>query len=338
MACVMVAFTTSVADAQNVATVRGTVTDAATGRPVIGAIVRLGPVGAERSTRSDASGAFVIANMPVGVYPFDVRRIGYEVSRHMLDVTTYITPLAVQLTRLATLDTVQVRAAKQGLFGVVATATDLRPLPNARLRIVGLGAGYVTLDSTAHFFVPVKLLGSYVLRATAPGYMEQTISVLVAPNEGVEVAFLLDSAANGVSHKLDMPYMEFNERIIRRGIYSTLVPRTELLKNPKTQLVNAVRSSPSFAARAMRWDASACVYVDGYPRPGMSLNDIDVEDVEAVEVYNGVPGARRLGDRTGSLANGWPRSGNCGDTGQPRPASRGQPDDIIKWVVIWLKH
>ena len=49
-------------------------------------------------------------------------------------------PVIVRLRRIAMLDTVKVRATKQGLFGVVASASDLHPLPNAQLKIMGISA------------------------------------------------------------------------------------------------------------------------------------------------------------------------------------------------------
>ena len=41
--------------------------------------------------------------------------------------------------------------------------------------------------------MPIKTIGSYFLRARAKGFQAQTISVIVSPNDGVEVAMLLDT-------------------------------------------------------------------------------------------------------------------------------------------------
>ena len=313
--------------AQEAATVRGTVTDAATLRPVVGAIVRLGPAGAQRTTRTDETGGWVFSRVPLQSQALDVRALGYEQVRRTIDVAMNLAPIAITLSRLAVLDTIRVRAAKQGLFGVVGTAADLRPLPNAELRIVG--GGWVKLDSTGHFFVPIRTVGSYFLRARAPGYEPQTVSVIVSPNEGVEVALLLDSTTSEPSHRLEIAMGDFDLRLKVRGLASALIPRTELLRYPGGGVTSAIRFAPSFAKRTLRLGSEACVFVDGMPRPGLPPDAIEPEEIEAIETYG------RRGDESGTLLQRWPRNAACGFTGLPRTS---QGDDVIRWVVIWLKH
>ena len=59
------------------------------------------------------------------------------------------------------------------------------------------------------------------------------------------------------------------------------------------------------------------------------MNTYGPDEVEMVEVYG--PKA----DRTLNLSQRWPRGAPCGDTG--RPAST-LGEDLVRWVVIWLKH
>lgn len=221
------------------------------------------------------------------------------------------------------------RAAKQGLYGVVARSADLRPLPKAELKIMGVGGGRVALDSGGHFFVPIRQVGSYFLRARARGYAPQTLSVIVSPNEGVEVAMLLDSTEAVASHRFEMAYMDFDDRLKVRGLTSALIPRTELLDGSEGDVVTAIRFAPSFSKRVLRFNYIACVFVDGMPKPGLSPNAIDPEEIEAVEVYG------QRGDRTLTLSRRWPPRAQCGDTGMPRISSG---DDVVRWVVIWLRH
>ena len=91
----------------------------------------------------------------------------------------------------------------------------------------------------------------------------------------------------------------------------------------------AIKYSRTFNARALRLGAQACVFVDGQPKPGLSVNTFEIEDIEAVEVY----GPR--GDRTGTLGGKWPPMAPCGDTGMP---ATGRGDDRIQWIALWLKH
>ena len=323
----VLACATAPAVAQDATTVRGTVMDATTMRPVVGAIVRLGPVGTQRMTRTDETGSWVFSRVPMLTLALDVRALGYEQVRRTIEVAMNVAPIAITLSRLAVLDTIRVRAAKQGLFGVVGTASDLRPLPNAELRIVG--GGRIKLDSTARFFVPIRTIGSYFLRAKAPGYEPQTVSVIVSPNEGVEVALLLDSTTREPSHRLEIAMGDFDQRLKVRGLASALIPRTELLRDPGGGLITSIRFARSFTKRVLRFGSTACVFVDGMPRPGLPPDAIEPEEIEAVETYG------RRADRSRTLSQRWPNGAECGYTGMPTTTPG---DDVIRWVVIWLKH
>src|SRR6185369_8449842 len=103
--------------------------------------------------------------------------------------------------------------------------------------------------STAHFFIPIHTVGSYFLRARAPGYDPQTISVIVTPNNGTELSFLLDSAVNGPNHQEEFALSVFDDRFKRRGMMSALVSRTELLEREHKELEFALVFSKSYAAR-----------------------------------------------------------------------------------------
>jgi len=312
---------------QNV--VVGTVADDATGRPLAGAIARISVGDVSRVTRTDELGEFRFANVGTGRVTLTVRLLGFDPSSLQLDVSPSMQPASVRLHRLVVLDTVRVRAARQGVYGVVATASDLRPLPKATLKIVGVGGGSVPLDSTGHFFVPIHTVGSYFMRAKAPGYEPQTMSVVVAPDDGVEIAFLLDTALAGPAHRLEIAMQDFDDRIKVRGLSSVLVPRTELLAHGPSSTVMALRYARSFVEKALRLSSTACVYVDGIAKPGLSLNAIDPADIEAIEAYGS------SSDRSGTLSRGWPRMAPCGDTGLPFAHSG---TDLVVWVTIWLKH
>lgn len=327
VAGVLVASTASLRAGAQQVSLSGVVQDATSAAPLVGAIVVLGPAANERTTRTDANGVFSFANVTKGTHPLAVRRLGYEPSRSDVEVPPS-QPIVVALKRATSLDTVRVRAANQGIYGAVGTARDLRPL-NASVQVIGASVGRLRTDSTGHFFAPVKTPGPYLVRATAGGFTSQTVSVTVQANEGVEVALLLDSATGPGAAGLEMAFADFADRMMQRGLASALVPRTDLTRYGEGTLVSSIVSAGAFEQRALRFGSTACVFVDGRPIPGMSLNAYRPQEVEMVEVY----GAN--GDRTRNLSQRWPRSGPCGDTGRP-PVSRG--DDVVMWVVIWLKH
>jgi hypothetical protein len=312
--------------AQGVA-VSGVVRDSAAGQPLLGAIVTLGIGPSARVTRTDDRGAFAFANITPASYALGVRRLGYQPTSQTVDVTAQMSPIAIALSRVAMLDTVRVRATAQGIYGGVGGARDLRPLTAARIQVIG-ATGKLSVDSTGHFFVPIKTVGAYVVRAEAPGYAPQTVSVTVRPGEGVEAALLLDSATTPASHALAAAFADFNTRMLVRKNPSAIVPRSELTGTGYERLLDAVLHAPSFTRAALRIGPTVCVFVDGRPRAGTSLLSFESAEIEAVEAYPATS------DASETLAKSWPRGFPCADTGLPKV---GGGRDLVQWVVVWLK-
>jgi len=312
--------------------VTGTVRDGATGQPVFGAIVSLSRGDNERVARTDQGGGFAFTNVPSGSWMVYVRRLGYEPTRRAIEVQSgTVVQIDFTITRLVALDTVRVRAAPQAIYGVVGVLTaarELRPLPNATVQVVGLGSMRATTDSGGHFFIALKNPGPYVVRAQAKGFVPQTLSVTLAPHDGAEVAFLMDTALQ-VSHRLTMAYQDFDDRLKVKGIGSALVTREDLMRSGNSNMLEAIRFSRSFSARALVMGAYACVFLDGIAKPNVQLSAVDPRDVEAVEVYT------RSGDRTGSLAQRWPSGTPCPPSGAMASSSL---KDQVYWVALWLKH
>lgn len=224
---------------------------------------------------------------------------------------------------------------------MVASASELKPLGGATVQVFGTSFGNVTTDSTGHFFYAIQSPGAYLVRAKVRNYGVQTVSVTVQSREGVEVALLLDSAEALGANMLEQAYSEFRERLLQRSLSSAVVPRTELLAHGNAGVVTNVILAKSFAVKALRFSDTACLFIDGQPKPGMSANIIDAADVEAVEVYT------RAAERSNTLAARWPAGEPCGYTGQPRPGEgrvmlapnqRPPQTDLVHWVVVWLKH
>ena len=314
-------------DAQQNITVSGIVRDAASARPVVGAVITLGVSSSARVTRTDETGSFAFSKVAAGAMTLQVRRLGYDPINRSFESDKESYPIELTMNRVTSLDTVRVRASAQGIYGVVGTAHDLRPLPNARVRIIG--GSSIRVDSTGHFFEPIKTAGTVIVRAEADGYEPQIVSLVLRPNEGVEVALLLDSATTAISHALTGAFADFNTRMIARRNSSAIIPRSELLRDGDHQLLAAIRRAPSFNRAALRMGPTACVFVDGHPRPGVSINAFDPREIEAIETYT------RTSETTGSLAKSWPRGFPCADTGMPPVAGGG---DVVYWVVIWIKQ
>jgi hypothetical protein len=141
------------------------------------------------------------------------------------------------------------------------------------------------------------------------------------------VVLLLD-AATGVANRLEHAYADFRERMLRRGPNSVFITRSELLQYGDVDMLSAIMRSPSFVKRVLRFDRSACVLVDGRPRPGLSVSNLIPDEVEAVEVYSTDP--------SGTLRRAWPPATPCAPTGMPGTIRPGR--DVVQWVSVWLRQ
>lgn len=331
---VMLLLTSTVAFGQG-SIVSGFVRDAATTLPVIGAVVTLGPAADGRTTRTDELGGFSFKEVPKASYALTVRGVGYIALNQTVQVTGE-ERLNIVLTRVSSLDTVRVKEGVQAIYGVVASQ-GFQPLPNATVQIYGPSTGQVTTDSAGRFFYEVKSAGAYIVRGKADGLNTANVSINVPPKKRVEVMLLLDTTTMKGANALEMAYGDMRERLMRRSNQSVLVPRGELVErgNGNRPLTNALMMAKTFEGKGLKFTDTVCLFVDGLPQPGRSVNSIQAQDVESVEAYG------PSGDRSGTLQKRFPNGGNCGETGMPRLAQApGAPQrtDVIVWLVVWLRH
>jgi hypothetical protein len=309
-------------------TISGRVVDEA-GRAVVNAHVELaahrtGPV------RTDTAGAFTFIGAERGSHRLLIRQLGFQPVDTLVD--TPGPALLIRLRRTSTtLSRVMIRANRQGIYGTVARATTLAPLAQARVRIVGVERVLLT-DSLGMFAAELSRPGSYVLRFEQDGYAARSLSIEVARNEAREVLIALE-ATDRDDARNQILWREFDSRTRMRGLNAALVPSTELSAAGTTQLSHALAGSKSFAVKNLKLSPDACIYVDGEPRPGSSLDAFDVDDILAVEVFG------RRGDLTATLAARWPKGVRCG-TGMsfvPWRVSDAEAKLQVQAVVIWLK-
>jgi len=325
-------------ESQPAPSVGGTVTDAATGRKLIGALVTLGAPPDARTSRTDESGSFEFRTLAVGNYTLSARQIGYEASTKTIRVAEN-SRIDFALSRLSALDTVRVQSGGQRIHGVVATTESLLPLANATVQFLGKSVGQVSTDAAGRFSYNIQTPGAYLVRGKIKDRGVATTSVTVQKGSSVEVVLLLDSVALAGANALEMAYADSRERMLRRGLTSAFLSRSELMATKRTGVLSALLASTA-SLNGLRFTDVACVFLDGKPSPGFSANTLDPSEVEAVEVYSST------GDRSGNLAQRWPRGASCGDTGFPRVSPprggsnsrRSAPSDIAIFVVIWLRH
>jgi len=322
--------------AQQMAKVSGTAIDSATRQPVAGAIVSFRSGDHVVPVRTDEAGAFS-ARVPTGDVVGEVKRIGYRVKlfRMTLEQDTTLRLLIGPTPR--SLAPVNVLGKGEGVFGTIARSADLEAIPGARVLVVGSGIT-VTTDSAGEFFVPLKHPGAYLVRVVADGYGEEVIPLTVKKNEIAESSQLLDASnRKPISAGL---WDDFDQRLRWRPISSALVSGAELRAAGATVL-DALRASPSMIRRQLRATRGACVYVNGQPRPGATIDDFRVEDIRAIELY-----LEKDSIYLGPMKEMWPKGVACG---APAPAAGGRlalgsrgpggagTVPTVKWAVIWLR-
>jgi TonB-dependent starch-binding outer membrane protein SusC len=143
--------------AQATGTIRGTVTDAVTMRPVAGAQISL--VGTTRGALANPSGQYIILNVPVGAYTVQAEIIGFGVQT--LDVTVAADQVAVadftlsqqaisldELVVTGTAGRTQQRAVGNSVTRVrTAQITEVAPIQNVKELLMARAPG-LTLMST----------------------------------------------------------------------------------------------------------------------------------------------------------------------------------------------
>lgn len=218
-------------------------------------------------------------------------------------------------------------ARETGVLGIVVAQETFSPLANATVTVMRTSARTRT-GSDGKFTLFGISPGGHIVWASAPGRLPTTIPVVVPRDTTVELLVSLIPLSAPGARRLAQPLADFELRTRTAArTNSALVPRQELVGHG-VNLGTALRYAPSFLRAGLRFDEAACLYVDGLPRPGLTVYDIDPDEVEAVELY--APRAFLSQQRL----RAWPRGFPCGS-----PGVRIFPGgDRVSTIVVWLKR
>lgn len=329
---------------------RGTVRNES-GRPVEYALVSLDPNGARRDTRTDRDGRFAFIGTSPGQHAVLVTFVGYRPHERTVDVPRGTLDIEVTLERLVTtLAGVEVTAQRSGLYGSVIARDSLLPVADARIEVLGARASDTTsTDGTFNF--PTLKPGSYMVRVRHTQFESRNISIVVPEKGGTQLDLVVERGLLSRDAHMEQLYRELDSRVHWMGTSAAMISREDLKGEPKTTLDAALPRAPGFMKASFYparegWE-SACLYVDGQPRPGARISDFAIEEIEAIEVY-GPPMNRS--DPTGTLGSRWPPRAMCGVSSGPRLAFEGGRADAkaaaglsrralpVQFVVIWLRQ
>jgi PKD repeat protein len=162
-------------------TIRGTITDAGTSQPVVGATIALGA----RTTTSDATGAYVLSNVPAGEQTLTFSAPGYaSVTRSQSVVAGGSYRIDVAL------------AAPGSIAGHVRDAATGLPIAGATITYPG---GETTSNSSGAYTIGVIAAGPETIAASASGYGSAVATTTVPAGGSATVDFDLIASATFIT-------------------------------------------------------------------------------------------------------------------------------------------
>ena len=317
--------TTSALHAQGTAIVSGSVRDEG-GAPVREALVVIDPDSLRLRGRTEVDGRFRIAGVPTGRYEVRVVRIGYRPHSRMIEVDRPELNIVIDLQGIPIpLDTVAVRAARPGLYGLVVTRGiallphDPRAIRGARVEAINTPHSGRT-DTDGRFSLPQLPAGSHAVLVNLDGYVTRMVPVTIPYDGGVEITVTLDSLYAEYQRRDEDQVRGISARQRRAISPATFVPLHEIDMNAK-DLRDGIRYSHALLSRGLVIQGG-CIYLNGKPRTELALQDIDPKDVEAIEVYP--VGTLDDQDRLPGFPRMTPCAGLWGAPPSAMPATRGR--------------
>ena len=334
----------------SVGVVRGVVRNE-TGRPIEYALVTFEPDGVNRQARTDREGRFSFSGATPGQRTIRVTFVGYLPHQDTVSVPARAIDIEITLqTAIAKLPGVEVTARRTGLYGSVIAKDSLLPVPDARIEVLGARSSDTTGTDGAFNFPKLKP-GSYIVRVRHTQFESRNVSIVVPAEGGTQLDMVVERGILSRDAHMEQLYREMDQRLHWKGLTSAMISREELKGLPTTGVDASLFAVPQvmkagFYPAREGWE-SACLFVDGLPRPGATISDFNIEDIEAIEIY-GPPMDRN--DPTKTLATRWPPRAMCGNaSGGGRPAfANGRADASparlsgsavrIQFVSIWLRR
>jgi hypothetical protein len=281
--------------------------------------------------RSGRDGVFRLAGLGEGEWTITVRKLGFAPALDRVTLPPgglrrdYIMREAV-----ATLDPILVSERWTGVRGIVGDIRKLSPLDGARVEVVGEDA-QTTTDASGRFALPMAPGTEVLLRVEAEGFVRGMYSLEVPAEGYLEIEIPLDTLREATR---DWMAMEDLERRLKFATpRAAIVGREQILRSDATRLDDALNEAPGLTRQGIIVNRSACLFVDGIPRPGFPVDAVPAGLVEFVEVYP------PESDLSNTLASRWPPRAACGAPGASQrgmsPSARRQ---LAQFVAVWMRR
>jgi hypothetical protein len=329
--------------AQTVGTISGSVVNES-GYALEHAQVTLDPAGANRQVRTDRDGRFSLVGVSPGAHVVRASWVGYQPEERTIELTSGVVTVDFTLRRLTQLGAVIVTAKRTGLYGVVLARDSLRPVPGARIEVIGSRKADST-DAEGRFVMPDIRTGTYLVRVRHPQFESRNVPVVIPEGGSAELDIVVDRGLISRDQHMEMLYREMDSRLTFRGQHAEMVTRAELRGREGMPLDMAIQMVPRMAEKQFLIPWDACVFVDGIARAGAQVWDFLAGEIEAIEIY-GAPYEKKqanadralaTADPTGSLRNRWPSRMQCGQ--EPVPGTRIPRSRVVAmYVLIWTRQ
>ncbi len=300
---------------------------ASSGGSVDNAVIRVSRGGTIHLSEGEKDGDFRVEGLDAGRWQVSIRREGFAPLVAAIEIPA--NGLRRDFTLLeaeGTLDSGLVAAGWTGVRGLVSDARGSDGLAGATLRLMGSDS-VASTDSTGRFAIALPAGKSFILRTGRTGYATRLVTGKVPTSGYLIVEVPLDTTEDA-----SRDYWIWRD-LERRLRYATpraaRMTRAEVLATGATSLGSALDAAPAVAGRGMVVTNGACLFVDGLPRPGATVDAIRAGDVEFVEAY---PEGT---DLTRTLASRWPPNAVCGHGSLSGRTT--DPRRSAQFVVVWLR-
>lgn len=216
------------------------------------------------------------------------------------------------------------------LTGRVVSAMSGGPLGDARVLLKGSGHGAFT-DSTGHFTIRDAPAGRDTLQVSLIGFAEEQVPLTLKPDHTTRVTLMLSETVlrvEDITVEVQSPrreigkLSEFWDRQ-ERGLGHFITPQEIEEANPQhgsdlLRMVPGVRvgayqlGQASVSFSRAREGCEPTYYLDGVLRQSMHIDDLNRDDLLAIEVYSGpaeTPAQYKFGGRSCGTIVIWTREG-----------------------------
>jgi hypothetical protein len=300
---------------------------AASGGTVAQPVIRVSRGSTIHLEEGESDGDYRVEGIAVGKWQVSIRRQGF--APLVMEIEMPAAGLRRDFTLVESAGTLDSAILASGWTGVRGSVHDSRgnaTLAGASLRLMGTEST-ASSDSTGRFAISLPAGKDYILRVGRTGYATRLVTGRIPSTGYAIVEVPLDTSdADGRDYWI---WRDLERRLKYATPRAARMTRAEIEATRAASLGSAIEAGPSVAGRGLVVSAASCLFVDGLPRPGATVDAIRASDVEFVEAY---PEGT---DLTRTLASRWPSNAVCGSGSMAQ-----RPTDARReahWVVVWLR-